>query len=241
MSLAELAAQYPGQAGRHRVLLTEVTRMNGGLVCVAGIDLDSHQMVRPLQPGGANWEEAKWVAEKGYIQVGKVISVEPAAAATSDFPHRTEDFPVARIGVLGQATPAQLYGACVETADDSIDDLFNGSLIENKFVNAGTECRSLGCVLVAAHELRVSGAYDKVQVSYPCGFGEWQNLTVTDLIIKGYENSAAGAAAAQQAIAGAGNRFMALRVGLARAWDGPGHDYDPKRCYIQLNGLVSPV
>ncbi|HVJ01247.1 MAG TPA: hypothetical protein VM662_03640 [Sphingomonas sp.] len=207
---------------------------------MAGLDLDNHQMLRPLQSSGANWEEAKWVKE-GYMQVGNVISIEPAAAATSDFPHRTEDCLVAKVGILGQATPAQLYSACIETADDSINDLFSGSLIDNKFVNAGTDCRSLGCVLVVGSELRVSGAYDKVQISYSCGFGDWQNLTVTDLAIKSCESSAVGAATVQQQIAGAGNQYMALRVGLARAWDGPDHNYDPKRCYIQLNGLISPV
>ena len=47
------------KAGDRQVLITEVTRMTGGIVCVAGLDVATGRMVRPLQVDGSNWEEAK--------------------------------------------------------------------------------------------------------------------------------------------------------------------------------------
>jgi hypothetical protein len=31
-----------------------------------------------------------------------------------------------------------------------------------------------------------------------------------------------------------------LRIGLARAWAGKDGDWNPLRCYIQLNGIICP-
>ena len=239
MALANLAEKLAITQGKRRVLLTEVTRMKGGLVCVAGIDIDNHQMVRPLQPGGRNWEETKWV-ETAYMEVGNILNLTPANEAESNYPHRTEDFWVSQVGLLGKADWHELHVACIETAFNSINDLFNHFVVDNKFVHAGTQCRSLGCVMVPAPTLRVSGAFDKVQVSYPCGLAGWQNLPVTDLTVKNCQDSITGAALIQQRLGEAGNSYVALRIGLARAWDGPDHTYDPKRCYIQLNGLITP-
>lgn len=234
MSLADLAAKYAADAERH-VLVTEVTRMSGGRVCVAGIDIHGGSMVRPLQPSGANWEENKWVP--GYMKVGNLLAFEPAAKGNSDFPHRTEDFRVAKVTLLEEVSAAQLYEACADTADDSIDDIFDGELKEDKYIDDKTECRSLGCVIVPKNKLMVNVSFDKPHLNMNLGGFDWYNPSITELGLRSIPAEAARAQL-QERIAGA-TKAPAIRLGLARAWAGPvNHTYDPKRCYMQVNGII---
>ena len=214
--------------------------MSGGLVCVAGIDLHSRTMTRPLQTDGSNWEENDWV-ETGFMEVGNVVSLKPANAGNPAYPHATEDHRVSHVTLLGQAAAKVLHAACAETADADVDSIFGGHLQEGKYVVADTQCRSLGCVLIEAGRLRAAEFYGKPQVSFQDNWGIWHNFTVTELFAKKAGDAHAGAASLKQRI-GSVNPLqpIALRLGLARAWDGGDQAFDPKRCYLQLNGLVLP-
>lgn len=239
MGLDRLSAQYVVD-GERQVLVTEVTRMTGGQVCVAALDLHSRTMVRPLSPSGTNWDEAEWVA-KGYMLVGNVISLIAAEAGTPVYPHATEDFRVSRVTFLGTSSASDLYEACQETADASEGVLFGGALEEGKYVIAGTHCRSLGCIMMPRGKLKASEFYGKVQISYRDIFGAWHNYPVTELATKSYGDAVAGADALNARLnACSPIKSVALRLGLARAWDGGEKGYDPKRCYLQLNGLILP-
>ena len=220
-------------------MITEVTRMSGGLVCVAGIDLETRRILRPLQVDGSNWEERGWV-DGGYMHVGAILDLEPAAPGYPAFPHASEDWRVARVGFVATASPEDLYGACVETADDSLDAIFDNAIFEGRYVVADTRCRSLGCVMIDADALGTSGRFNKVQLSYRDDDGDWVNLPVTELQTKAHADSEVGAAALAARIA-AVDGPVALRIGLSRAWDGGDQHFDPKRCYMQLNGVVLPA
>ena len=238
MGLDSLSARHQ-IAGERQVIVTEVTRMSGGLVCVAALDVHSGTMVRPLQGDGSNWEEAKWV-DTGYMVPGNVLSLVPADPGHPAYPHASEDFRVATVRSLEQGAFVDLYQVCTETADASVEAIFDGALMEGKYVVAGTECRSLGCLMLPRNKLRVSEYYGKVQVSYQDSSHTWHNFRVTDLAIKNAGDAAAGVAALSEKIAASSYfRPLALRLGLARAWDGGDKGYDPKRCFLQLNGLVT--
>jgi hypothetical protein len=227
-------------AGERQVIVTEVTRMSGGLVCVAALDVHSGTMVRPLQTDGSNWEEAKWV-DTDYMLIGNVLSLVPATPGHPAYPHATEDFRVGTVRLLEREALGDLYEACAETADVSVEAIFGGALSEGKYVVAGTECRSLGCIMLPRGKLKVSEFYGKVQVSYHDETYGWHNFSVTDLFVKNLGDAAAGVAALAARIAEASYfRPLALRLGLARAWDGGDRGYDPKRCFLQLNGLIVP-
>jgi len=227
--------------GERHVLITEVTRMSGGIVCVAAIDIHSGAMVRPLTIDGSNWEEAEWVTTD-YISVGNILSLTPATDQGSpEYPHATEDFRVAKVTVVGHASQKDLYDACRETANANIEGIFGGSLLDGKYVVAGTHSRSLGCVMVPRASIKLSDAYEKVQLSYRDDSGTWHNLTVTELETKNAGTSSDGAGLLKARLDK--TRFaqpVGLRVGLARAWDGGAQRYNPKRCYIQINGIIVP-
>ena len=81
--------------------------------------------------------------------------------------------------------------------------------------------------------------FDKVQVSWQDPPGVWHNLSVTEVAIRTPE-PAIGMGLLNQRLAGVtGN--VALRLGLARGWSGPQGSHSPKRCYLQLNGLIVPA
>jgi len=240
MALEELSNKYNVTRKRQVILLTEVTRMSGDTVCVAGIDIFDGKMVRPLQGDGSNWEGSRWVNHLGCMIVGNVLSLKSATAIPSQFPHATEDFRVSELDLLG-SEPTMLYDACLEMADEDIESIFDGHLIEEKYVLAASACRSLGCVMVARNKLRVANWYGKVQVSFQDRYGTWNNLPVTELRTKNAGGTDDGVKSLISRLSDVGLFTpVALRLGLARAWVGPEGNYDPKRCYLQLNGLILP-
>lgn len=234
MALQDLRQAIP--AGHRQMLVTEVTRMADGMVCVAGIDVASGAMIRPLQPDGRNWPEDKWV-DTGRIAVGKLLSLSLAPPSASDKPHGTEDVRVARISPVGAATPAQLFDACVETADDDLTDIVGDHLIDDKYVEERADCRSLGCLIVDGDSVSVSKTYDKIRVSFNDQDGIRHHLSVTELAFDAQDDAAV--AALRDRIAG--HDRIALRIGLARAWRGRNGEYTPRRCYLQLNGVIVPA
>lgn len=55
--LSDLKKRYPDSDGKRHFLISEVTHMASGDVCVAEIDLQSQRIARPLQWNHRNWPE----------------------------------------------------------------------------------------------------------------------------------------------------------------------------------------
>ena len=236
----EALAQGCAKNGAIQVLITEVTHMKkGGLVCVAGINLATGQMVRPVQGDGSNWGAAKWVSTS-YFEVGRIVGLDPAAAGQPGFPHATEDLRIATVHQADTVSAANLYAACVETAHADLDAMFDSCLIDDKYVVEGSKCRSLGCLIVDPADLHAENSYG-VKLVYDDADNKRHYIKVTELETIAGGDEAAGAAALQERLDGAAGP-VALRLGLARAWAGPADQhYDPRRCYMQLNGVILPA
>ena len=80
-----------------QLVITDVTEMSAGNYCVAGWDVDSHRMVRPL-PGGHNWTAAQ-LAQHGIDPGALVEFTPPGQSHNGKYPHRTEDTPVQPHGI----------------------------------------------------------------------------------------------------------------------------------------------
>lgn len=238
MSLEHLRGKFTPDENTRQVLITETTRMSGNLVCVAGIDIRSGAMVRPLQGDGSNWEEGKWV-DTGYMVVGNILSLTPAVGGSSAFPHAAEDFRVKTVAMLGKSNAAELYDACSETSNNDIEALFLNSLIDLKYTPDGTRCPSLGGFSISAFNLQAVSSYEKPKVIYTDRQRNIHYLSVTDLEIKKM-GATAGANILSDRLSNAGRGQVVLRLGLARGWAGANSEFDPKRCYLQLNGIVFP-
>lgn len=238
MSLEQLRTKFPLVDNTRQVLITETTRMSGDKVCVAGIDIYSGQMVRPLQGDGSNWEERKWV-DKGLMVVGNILSLTPALNRSVAFPHATEDLRLKSVGMLGKSNKAELFNACIETSNDDIATLFMHSLIDLKYAPDGTRCPSLGGFRVSASNLRAESSFEKPKVIYTDPRGGRHYLSVTDLEVKNMELSA-GVNVLNEQLSNVGRDQVVLRLGLARGWAGANDKYNPRRCFLQLNGIVFP-
>lgn len=235
----EALAQKCDNNGNVKVLITEVTRMKGGLVCVAGINLATGKMVRPVQGDGSNWDEAKWVSSR-IFEVGRIVGLDPAVQGQPAFPHATEDLRIATVYRADPVSAGDVYTACAETAHVDLDAMFDSCLTDDKYVVEGSKCRSLGCLIVDLSDVHAENSFG-VKLVYDDAAGKRHYIKVTELETVTGGDEAAGAAALQARLDGAAGP-VALRLGLARPWAGPADPrYDPKRCYLQLNGLILPA
>jgi hypothetical protein len=238
MKLAKLRASYPLDGTHRPILMTEVTRMTGGVVCVAGIDVHTGAMIRPLNPDGSNWPEAEW-CPTDIMAVGNIISVEHHPRVPTLYPHATEDMSLIRAFKIGAISRNALHDVCHETRDASISAMFSGNAIDSKYINDGTKCRSLGCIAIQPGRINPHVIYNKVRINIHDNDGRYYDPPVTELETKNAGDVNAGLAALQARLAAHDQDYpIVFRIGLTRGWDGPEHDWDPKRCTIQINGIV---
>jgi hypothetical protein len=147
MSLRELRRQFPLRE-RRPLLVTEVTRMSQA-VCVACYDLHAGSICRPLPRNITNLPNVEYTS--GRITVGTVLGVVPAdPQPVSAYPHASEDLCLTDNPTsLAVLTPGQVVEALRPTADRTVSAIFDGNLLERKYVEASVECRSLGAVMAA--------------------------------------------------------------------------------------------
>ncbi|WP_125996553.1 hypothetical protein [Sphingomonas sp. S-NIH.Pt15_0812] len=238
MKLAKLRASYPLDGTHRPILMTEVTRMTGGLVCVAGIDIHAGTMARPLYPNGNNWPEAEW-CPTDIMVVGNIISVERHPRVPTLYPHATEDMSVVRAFKSGDISKKSLHDVCRELHDASISSIFSQTVIDGKYISDGTNCRSLGCIEITPDRIHPHVFYDKLRINIHDIDGRYYDPPVTELETKNTGDANAGLAALQARLAAHDHDYpIILRIGLTRGWVGPDHNWDPKRCTIQINGIV---
>ncbi len=242
MSLRELRRQFPPRE-RRPLLVTEVTRMSQA-VCVACYDLHAGRIVRPLPRNITNWPNVEYTS--GRITVGTVLGVVPAdPQPVSAYPHASEDLRLTGNPTsLAVLTPGQVVEALRPTADRTVSAIFDGNLLERKYVEASVECRSLGAVMAAASQIRpFVNRYDKLRVVFTDASGAAYDLPVTDMEAQQVLSQEDADAAAEYLRAKLAQHHrdteIMLRLGLARAFSGvPPQNWHPMRCYLQCNGFL---
>ena len=245
VTMEQLKQRYP--AGQfHPVVITEVTRMHHGHFCVAGWDIHAGQMVRPLQPSGAHWE-----LRNGQLpfRVGEVIHCHPAHREHGSPPHSHEDFLLLKIpGALKQFNEKETFDLLQRTVDTSVRKMFGQHLIDDKYIPDGAECRSLGAVCVQRRNVRFIKGYrpGKLRVELYDSDRILYDLPVTcEALLHAFSQeqpnskSHSGHDAANQWLqVTRSDQPVMLRLGLARGWEGSDGTWNPKRCYLQLNGII---
>jgi hypothetical protein len=246
MTFGALKRRYPTTTQR-LVLITEVTRMRRGYLCVAGWDIQSAKMVRPLQPGGDNWQ---LLNNRLPFQVGELVRCTESPRVGGHFPHATEDMVLKRspeqLEVFAEAVTYELVKP---TVDQSIRKIFGQPLLEDKYLNDGIKTRSLGAVLVPRKKLNFVESFGKLRVHLVDADRVAYDLPVTsEALLRFFAPDIEqqlephfGVAEANKFLrANEPDELIIARVGLSRGWDGPAKDWKPKRCYLQLNGIICP-
>jgi hypothetical protein len=240
MTLRELQRRFP-LGTRRPVLVTEVTRMTSG-ICVAAYDLHGHRVVRPLPRDIDNWQSVEFTS--GRITVGSVLGIRPP---TSAYPHAREDLRLAESPVqVDVLTRGEVLRALHSTADESVSAIFDGNLLDRKYVQERNACRSLGAIMTPAARIRpyVDG-YDKLRVAVTDQGDTTYHLPITDMEARQVQ-AAQDAEAAAQYVQDQLNRHshatqIMVRLGLARGFGRQDHGHRLWRSPHSWFGAVATI
>ena len=223
-------------ANETNVLLSEVTDMRNGSVCIAGWSNDTGAMVRPLRGFDArHWPKS--FAEVGILAVGNELRLKGLGTeGRRGFPHANEDIPVEeRVEVVASFKGSELTKRLHDSLSQSVEEIFGDCLIDKKYVHEGSRCPSLGVVEIDSRRMGFKFQRGKLR----CWFYDATN-TPYDFCVADYELQALSIAEGLEPIQSRqrGCRRAHVRLGLAHGWTGPEGDYSPRRCYVQINGII---
>lgn len=231
---------------KKRIVVTDLTRMSGTRVCIAGY-LDDGTCVRPVFNRGG--------LEEAWLFRGHSLITRPFARVEFDFQYRpslvehphTEDWIIDRdyrvgCGSLGEARQKVVLP---RTCSASVNDIFGANIHHESgyFVLNGEGEHSLGTVKPDSIS-QVSHYYGygrwNYQLSFTDAAGESYNLSVVDLAFRMYldhlrdEKGIEPSKAASHLTALLQRGEIYLRIGLSRGWE-----KHPDRCYLQITGVYS--
>lgn len=234
---------------RRRVLITDLTRMRGERVCLAGYTRKGGLpdfCVRPLFRFGDVTES--WLYPRvGVIRPFAVVELD-LVKHDPDKPHGEDWLVDPRFRVVQELLPSEERAAFLKAIEDAaVRETFGAEIHHDRgwFVRSGEGERSLGTVLVAPlEEVTYQRRSDRGKWDYRIAFhdasGAHFRLAVTDLAFRLHldwlrDNGSTPARAARivQNALGSADRIY-LRIGLARGWG----DY-PDRCFLQVTGVYS--
>jgi len=220
-----------------RIVVNHLTRMRAGRICVAGIDLDTHEHVRPVLQGNQLGRDLL-LSRHGLFDIGSVVDLgrvyhvgEPPEVEDHQFAPRH----ARRVGTL---TPAAYWELLDEVARPDLAALFGPDLYPHRSgyaVDVGKGSASLGCLRPASPPSLSILDNGKVRMQIIEG-GRTIRLAVTDLRLCEDDHTTVRRALVQQVQdrirQGVG---VILGVGLGRAWSQA--DDDKERHWLQVNNL----
>jgi len=215
------------------IIVTEVTNMHMGVVCVAGWDGKEKRMVRPLSGSGHHWNAS--FARPDLYQVGNVVQLAPSGDCTQrGMPHAHEDF-VVRVppALVGRIEQGDLPSAIADSESRTVEEIFDGNLVESRLVMAGADCPSLGAVRVNPRRMgfelkRKPNGPDQLRCWFYDESNDRYNLPVTSRAIQSI-NSQEGVSAVNALKTG--SQQAHVRIGLA-------HPFDDGRAFAMVNHVL---
>lgn len=240
---------------RTQLLITDLTRMQGNSICIAGVSVDG-TCVRPELPRGRITESWLRVVPPKHVRTWHVsqlirpfVDVELDLRTPRPDPPHTEDWIVSPIYsyVTSDVLIPDVRDAVLASLDDgAVADIFGTEIHTGPgwYVLAGNGTRSLGTVVPQAVEhvdfgVRENGRYD-YRLTFTDRAGCRYTLAVVDLAFRHYlrhlqahEGHPVEECAAALTHTLRVNRVY-LRIGLARGWE-----RYPDRCYLQITGVYS--
>jgi hypothetical protein len=223
--------------------ITDLTRMQGKRVCIAGYT-HGREPVRPVVTQGGGLTE-------GWLSNGDAVVIQPFALVEFDLqrqkpqPPHTEDWIInpAHRTRRGQLDPAQQQQLLDGILDENVAAIFGTTILHDPgwYVMLGTGRRSLGTVrpanLEVSYGLRSAETWD-YRLAFTDTAGASYRLSVTDLAFRYFLDNcrtcqgAAPGEAAQALTATLNSGVVYLRIGLSRGWD-----KFPDRCFLQITGV----
>ncbi len=224
------------------IVITEVTRMQEGRVCIAGYDQQGH-CLRPVLPPPGIHESTLYAGPRPIIFPSAKVEFE-FTQPTPQPPH-TEDirYEPASVRLIERQPEDRWHKMLQATVSPGVAAIFEQPILTDLgyYIMDGQGPRSLGTIkpvriTQVIHELSLENKW-QYRLRFEDGAGAAFRLTVTDLAWRYYcdRQRAQGTAPAQIAadlLRALQTSEVYLRVGLARGWD-----KFPGRCFIQLTGI----
>lgn len=181
---------------------------------------------------------------------GSILNCTPTGARRTSYPHATEDLLLASPpALLHTIDEPQLHALIAPYAFSSVTELFGAELVDHRFIEDGTRCRSLGGLRVASDKVRfLEDGFGRLRLDFSDSTNATYRLPVTcdwlQHIFSPSDDDAEprfGISEANEWIeANPKDSELILRIGLARGWNGKEGQWHPLRCYAQLNGIICP-
>lgn len=233
------------------ILITDVTRMGGNRVCIAGVDRQANTVRPDLGPGGVR-EQHLYNEQGVVIRPRAVVSMDLAPVNQPTPPHTEDCLWIApeETRLLRLADDPIWRLALSRTAHDTVEAMFGAPLHEQKRVAPGTGTRSLGTIKPAAIDsvFLKDDLYAEGKRGYRLAFRDssgqtFWNLSITDLSFRYYvdhqhthkELSLPKISAQLQWWLQKAETW--LRLGLTRPWQPD--DEDTAWCYLQVTGIYT--
>lgn len=226
------------------LVITDVTRMYEGRVCIAGYDREG-TCVRPVLPPPGIAETMLYDAQ-GHPAIFPFAEVEFDLLHPDPEPPHVEDYrydprSVRFLRRIGDEERARILQS---TTFPTLGDLFGVPVLSGPghYIPKGQGCRSLGTIRPQTVTQVIYGVEDgktKYRLGFVQGDGSALTLTVTDLTWRYYLEYGRRKGFSLQRISSDLTRALQhvdvyLRIGLARGWD-----KFPDRCYVQITGVYT--
>jgi hypothetical protein len=225
------------------LIITDLTRMHGKRVCIAGINKE-RQMIRPIIPGGI-MEDWLFINNQAVIRPFARVHLDLLEAQPQ--PPHSEDYLINPqfklfVGLLEEKYKKKLLD---EINCQTVTEIFGTFITHDHgfYIPEGKGEHSLGTLWVKQIEQVTNECYNS-KWDYRIAFVDSSNssyrLSVTDLVFRNFvDNFRRGRQNDSETLGRLLtnifiNRDVYLRVGLARGWD-----KFPDRCYLQITGIYT--
>ncbi len=222
-----------------QIVVNHITRMTEPRICVAGIEVNSKQHLRPVTDAANPLTTELLVESGGPFEIGAEVDLGETEARPN--PPETEDHdfdPEATEG-LGRLEPAKYWELLEGVSVDSLAEAFGPELERRKKSYAivkGHGQSSLACVRPPGEVgIRVN-TFGKLRVTYREGDGAPASIAVTDLrLFEADQKEPRRKLVRRLAERIESGVIVLLMFGLARAFTAGGDDTE--RHWLQVNGI----
>ena len=224
------------------IVITDLTRMYRGMVCIAGYDA-KHRCIRPTLPPPGISEKALFFEEQPIIFPFAVVEFylleqtpEPPHTEDQQFDPKSPRF-LREVINRQQVLDWSLFENITEIFEQPINTDFGYYVMDCQGVRSLGTIRPVSIVKVI-YEKDMGGAWD-YRLHFTDGNGDFYRLKITDLTWQYYCQSKRGPDLTPAQVSEGLTDILHssevyLRIGLARRWK-----KFPDRCYLQLNGIYT--
>jgi hypothetical protein len=227
-----------------RLIITDVTRMSGQRVCVAGIDREG-KSYRPILDDGDGHISEEWLYDDSGPVIFPFSCVEfDLLKHIPDAPH-TEDWIVDSEFKRLNSTCTERRELLEKIADESVTDIFDAEIQHNpgSYIREGDGDRSLGTVEAQVIDCFYGISFDNwdYRITFTDCVNQRYSLKVTDLSFRYYCDHLRDEEKLQpDKISAKLNKHLSsnatyLRIGLAR----PTWQKHPHCCFLQITGVYT--